>query len=296
MEANMVAKVLGDDMLARRQKALEAYCRGDRLGAPWESNSAHWSPVSYEQILARENRYPRGTDESDIVDCFERFVSGYEYDGDVNWLLVSWARFHEKNRRVTTYGGTHKNFFRVVRALDKAGNLKTERLFELSAESKPGGSLGNGCLALALSVYAYSKVIGHDRKELVQLFFKLSHAHEGALGCGRYLCNLFEAVEGGFELLKVQSDCGPVSKFLANREWEMPPEEFAKKYPHNVLCCITVVHALYGVLNASSEVDLIVRTISMGGDCDSVMAMSMMLWEIFPRAGFSLQGNDTVSH
>jgi hypothetical protein len=278
MEANMVVKALGVEMIARQQKALDAYRRGDRLGAPWESNSSHWSPVSYEQILARENRYPRGTDESDIVDCFESFVSGYEYDGDIDRLLVSWARFHDKHRRVTSYGGTHKNFFRVVRALDKAGNLTTKRLFELSAESKPGGSLGNGCLALALSVYAYSKVIAHDSKELVQLFFKLSHAHEGALGCARYLCDLFEAVEGGFDPLKVQPDCGVVNKFLANREWELPPEGFAKKYPHNVLCCITVIHVLYGVLNATSEVDLIERVVSMGGDSDSCLSLSLLLW------------------
>lgn len=265
------------------KKALHAYRRGDRLGAPWESGSAHWSPVTFDQIIARGNQYPKGTDESDIVDCFEKFVSGYEYDGNIDNLLVSWARFHERNRRAARYGGTHKHFFTLVRALDKAGTLTAERLFALSAESKPGGSLGNGCLALALPVYAFSKEIGHDSKELVQLFFRLSHAHEGALGCARYLCDLFAALELKYEPLSVKADCGPVNRFLLNEEWKLPPEEFANRYPNNVLCCITVMHALYGVLNASSEEDLITGVVSMGGDCDGILALSLLMFGLLPQ-------------
>ena len=264
-------------------KALDAYRKGDRLGAPWESGTAHWSPVTYEQIMARQHQFPHGTDESDIVDCFERFVSQYNYDGDTNDLLLSWARFHERNRRATSYGGTWKDYFATVKAMDRSGRLTVENLFRLSAERKPGGSQGNGCLPLSLPVYDYSKKIGVGSKEIVQLFFRLSHAHENALGCARYLCDLFAALEGGFEPLNVKSDCGVVECFLKNKEWIIQPDEFAKKHPNNMLCCETVVHALFGAMNADDEQDLILKIVSMGGDVDSVLAMALMIHHVVPN-------------
>ncbi len=271
------------------EAALTAYRKGDRLGAPWEGGPAHWSPVSYEKILARKNQYPLGTDEADTVDCFEKFLTLHGYDENLDNLLVAWARFHERNRRTTCYGETWKDYFATVRGLDKSRMLTTGRLFTLSAERKPGGSLGNGCLALGLPAYAYAKKLGLQSKEVMQSFFRLSHSHEGALGCARFLCDLFDAVEAGRKITALDADCQPVKTFLTDKEWQLKPEVFARKYPHNVLCCYTVIHALYGVLNASSEEELIVWVVSMNGDVDSVLSLAMLLFSLFEGGGGSFR-------
>jgi ADP-ribosylglycohydrolase len=261
--------------------ALEAYCLGDRLGAPWESGSAHWAPVAYIKIVQRANNHPKGTDEADTVRCFERFVAGYNFDGDTESLLVCWARFHSKHYRPTSYGGTWRNYFATVKALDKKGNLGVDRLYTLAADCLPGGSAGNGCLALALPVYAYAKRIGLEPVTLMQAFFRISHSSAHALGCAAFLCSLFEALLDPDNDHQLAASCAPIRQFFAQQQWRMAPEAFARHYPNNMLCCYTVVHALYANFNAGSGLEMITAVVSMGGDVDSVLALAMLLFQLF---------------
>jgi hypothetical protein len=261
--------------------ALEAYCLGDRLGAPWESNTAHWSPVEYLTIVKRSNAYPMGTDEADTVRCFQSFTDSYDFDDDIEKLLVCWARFHTKQRRATSYGGTWRDYFATVEALDKKGNLTADRLFVLADDRKPGGSAGNGCLALTLPVYDYAQKIGLPPVRLVQSFFRISHSSEHALGCAEFLCSLFDVLLYPKNEKIVTASCKPIRWFFADKEWEMPPEVFAQKYPNNLLCCYTVTHALYAAFRTRGNIWMIRDVVSMGGDVDSVLALAMMLFRLF---------------
>ncbi len=262
------------------EAALDAYKRGDRLGAPWEAGPARWTPTTLPEIESRAKAYPDGTDESDIVDCFQRFSAICAYDGDLENLLVSWVRFHEKHRRATCYGGTWRDYFRLVRALDQQGNLSVGRLSTLAAEIKPGGSAGNGCLALALPVYDFARQYDLEAGALMQAFFKLSHTHPSALDAAKFLCALFDAPQRLMDRLEFDVGGEAITGFFKNREWDLSPEEFATRYPHNVLCPYTVVHALYAVIRSETEQDVICKVVSMRGDVDSVLALALMLFEL----------------
>lgn len=302
----------------RVDEGLEAYRLGDSLGAAWEGQRPGWQQTSYEKIMDRSGMYPRGTDESDTVDCFLAFDANYEFDGNLEALLVNWARWHAQHHGATRYGNTWKDYFRTVKSLDKSGQLTSERLRQIALDRNHGGSAGNGCLALALPVYAYAKKINlrptpwdgwvykgtfgngksckpvdrvgwvTTRTELVEAFVALSHASPEALASVRFICFLFDLVHRVHErnvcIDSKVSDCDDLVFYYDQTDepaWQLSPTEFCSLFPQNVLCGGALVHALYALHTAADEKDLICRVVSMRGDVDSVLALALMLWRLF---------------
>ena len=272
----------------------ETFRLGDRLGAPWETGEVNWSPVSREQIMHRSNEHSKGTDESDIIDCFDAYTAQYEYDGNRERFLVSWADFHEKHRRYTTYGGTWKGYFNAVKYLRKKDRLNLETLYLYARECKPdGGSTGNGFYALVLPVYAYALIVEEDPHELVRDVVTLTHAHPTAISCALFLTHLFDIVRGVIDESSI-FDCSLTIERYYGRDsattfddphnWQRTPEEFARVFPDNILCCNTLAHALFAIHSAEDEQDLVSKVVGLSGDVDSVLGLALMLYRMFYTA------------
>ncbi len=280
------------------QTALKAYCEGDRLGALWESNRARYQPRGIEEVRRRASRRSRGTDESDIVKCFEVFSRDYHFSRfsdkkqNVEKLLVDWARYHAKHHTAARYGNTWKDYFRMVVQLDRQGNLSCDNLFRSALQRGPRGegSAGNGCLALALPIYVFAREHDLHPGRLIRAFFHLSHAHEDALQAGHFLYRLFQNLDfyQGRGQLEVRSPI--IREYYEQSLWRLEPAEFARCYPHNVLAPVTVIYALYAVQNSTSEEEVVSLTVSLGGDVDSTLALALMLHRLFEGADLKARG------
>ena len=247
---------------------IAAYQLGDRLGAPWESGDIALTDRSMVEIQARENEYPNGTDESDIVRCFLSFVEDYQYEGR-DKLLLDWCVYHQRHHQASGYGRTYRDHFGLVKHLIKERQLNLDTIFRISAERN---SFGNGCLALVYPVSCYAASIGEDPTELAQNFTRLTHANSRAVNAVNILLRIIQHPQ---EAPLVAREIGVEGISM---------EELIKTYPSNVPADWTLAYALFVARRGSHE-DVIMTVVNMGGDVDSLMAIALMIWEIMLAGG-----------
>jgi len=253
-------------------RVLKAYRRGDSIGQPWEGTSTGPLGLTYDQILSRKGTT---TDETDIVECFVKFKGAYQLK-DVDRLLLDWCEFHYRNYKVTGYGRSYIDHFRLMKWLDRKGET---RLDTIRSVARDRNSLGNGCLALVYPVHCYAKDNGLPAWDLVEAFTMLVYTHPVALKAVRLLHDLIETAESGGDPFDVESGDPYVRQFLG-QGIKLPAEEFIRTYPDNAIALHALFHALYGAHGAASEEEVIVKTVNLGGDADSVLATAMLIWAL----------------
>jgi ADP-ribosylglycohydrolase len=270
-------------------KVMEFYRLGDVMGSVFEGGSVHYRRYTFEEIKEKYLRAGFRTDESDIVDCFNNFISEYQFKGELN-LLYNWIIYHTKHRAHVKYGRTYKEHFLIVGTLKASNNLTLERLFELSEDKN---SFGNGCLALVYPVYHYAESLNLNmdgRLKLVTNFCRLTHAHSQAISAITLLYAVIDiAIKGGdiFDPKEYACYSGHLSQGLKNSLYafltgnvDLQPEDIINKYPDNIMALNTLFYALYSVKNATNMEETITNVISFNGDADSVNALALMLWGI----------------
>lgn len=174
------------------------------------------------------------------------------------------------------YGRTYRDHFGLVKHLIKERQLNLDTIFRISAERN---SFGNGCLALVYPVHCYAKDNGLPAWDLVEAFTRIVYTHPMALKAVRLLHDLIEIAESCGDPFDIESGEPCVREFFRHGI-ELSPAEFIERYPDNVVALHTLFHALYGAHDARSEEDVIVKTVNLGGDADSVLATAMLIWAL----------------
>jgi ADP-ribosylglycohydrolase len=270
-------------------KAMELYKLGDIMGSVFEGGPVYYRRYRYDEIEGKCISGGFRTDESDIVDCFNNFVSDYRFRGELQ-LMLDWVVYHTKHRAYVKYGRTYREQFLIVGTLKGKDNLSLDRLFELSEDKN---SYGNGCLALVYPVYHYAESLnlGMDGKlKLVINFCRLTHAHSYAISAVTLLCSVIDIAMKGGDIFDPEEH-SDYSKYYSQelkdslhdfltRDINLEPEDFIKKYPNNIIALNTLFYALYSVKNAANMDEVVINVISFNGDADSVNAVAMMLWGI----------------
>ncbi|KAB0669283.1 hypothetical protein F6V30_10695, partial [Oryzomonas sagensis] len=214
-----------------KRPILEAFKLGDRVGTPWESNGAALSDHTYDEIMNRAGHYPDGTDESDIVDCWCRFIADYNFT-TINSLLLDWCLIHYAGHRATSYGQTWQDHFSLMKSLIKKGPVDLDTI---QAIAQDRNSFGNGCLALVYPVHCYARTIEVDSQKLVEAFTRLTHTHTLAIEAVGLIHRVIAAAESRLDA------------FAGLDFIELTPEQFIEKYPNNVMVLDTLRYALYCV-------------------------------------------------
>lgn len=288
--------------------AVGLYILGDVVGSPFEATEPLYREWSLDEIIRRYRKAGTRTDESDLVDCFNKFMEDYDFRVEERCLL-DWAVFISKNKSVVKYGKAFPDFFRTVGALEANNTLSVERLYDIAVDRN---SCGNGCLSLVLPVYHLGDSLNigkKDKHRLIVDFCRLTHAHELAL---QGVSFLFMALDitlndgdpfalgayGAYDKLTAPPLKTALAEFLGS-SLTASPEEFIKRYNNNSTALNTVFYALYCVRNAASLEEVAVRVVTLGGDVDSVNALAFMLWGLLhPSAAMESltkwQENDLV--
>ncbi|NJC88156.1 MAG: ADP-ribosylglycohydrolase family protein [Desulfuromonas sp.] len=234
---------------------LQLYFEGDRLGASAEGMSG--ATLSFEQIMARRNEHPNGTDESDSVRLFIRYADSDCWDGDYGRFAAGWAAHLTRYHAVTSYGRTWRDLFALVRHVEKTTGrpISYAKLTEMARDRN---SCGNGCLALAYPAWRYARTVGGDPYRLARVVTEVSHAHPIAQRCVAALVGCFETGDPS----TITSDC-------------FPPAGAEACFTHLAPGC------LWAALECAGEAtrdDAIRRAASIGGDVDSYLSLGLLLW------------------
>ena len=238
---------------------IEAYKKGDRVGAPFEGKGM-WLEMPEDRIQAALCNV-QGTDESSIVDCFLGYVQRFPWEGQLDQWLWGWLVYHQQHHGIG-YGRTYRNHFNLVSCLEKKKPCLPleERLTTVRNIADEEDSFGNGCLALVYPLYAYARahIPEYDPRELVMLVTCHTHSSENAL---RAVNLLMDCIDG----LPIE-----------------PPtmEEIRRKhYAGHATAWNTLMAALF-IADVPSEEDLYRRGIHVGGDADSTIATAALIWQL----------------
>jgi hypothetical protein len=267
-----IDEAVQEENIDHYRRILDAYRRGDRIGAPWEGSTLGPHELTYEQIVSRQGR---STDETDIVRCFLKFKEHYIFT-NVEQLLLDWCVFHCQKHKCKGYGKTYTDHFRLMAWLEKKGKITLETIRRIASDRN---SFGNCCLSLVYPVHRYAKEIGLPPWELVEAFTTLVYTHPFAFGAVKLLSDVVEMAEEGGDLFTVRTD-DPYAQDFLTEGIKLSPSEFIRKYPDNVIALHTLFYALYGAFEARSEREVIVKTVNLGGDVDSVLATALMIREL----------------
>lgn len=234
---------------------IEFYFEGDRLGASAEGMPG--SRLTAEEMLQRQGEHPEGTDESDLVRLFQRFVRTWDWTGEVEPLAAAWAVFVTRHRRATRYGRTWRHLFHLVRYWSKTHG-RPIHYGELVAVAREVNSCGNGCLAVVYPAVVYAQGIGTDPYPLVQAVTEVSHAHPMAQRCVTALANNFvSANDAGF-----MPDC-------------LPPVGDEEGYTALAPGCLWAALQCAAAKTKFEAVEVAAR---IGGDVDSYLSLGLLLW------------------
>ncbi len=247
---------------------IEAYRKGDRVGAPFEGKTM-WFDVPEERIrMAMKSS--RGTDESGIVDCFIAYVENRPWNGDMDSWLWGWLVYHQQHHG-TGYGRTYRDHFVLVDFLNKRRPQKTiaQKLAKVREIADEADSFGNACLALVYPLYHYAKdhMPNMSAREIVLWFTRHTHASTDA---AKAVSRLIDAIDGK----RIES-----------------PGEYAVRRDlcaEHATAWNTLLTAAF-IADADTEEELYRRGIWVGGDTDSTMATAALLWALKTMTG---QGND----
>lgn len=251
---------------------LEAFKRGDRVGLVFE-NSPMFQPINQERLeMAMLSN--QGSDESSIVDCFLKFVRGYDYITR-DQFVWDWLVYHELHHG-TGYGKTYKDHFNLVSYIRKHSKKYpdlTSRLNKLGEIAKEANSFGNGSLALVYPAYYYACVVGEEPNEFVRYVTTFTHTHEDAMNAEKLLCRFIEN-----------------PRYLV--EYLVPTESELKQLycmSSQVTAYNTLLTALF-IADVDTEVGVIRRGLWVGGDTDSTLATALLLWTLKQNHGGNIMG------
>jgi hypothetical protein len=229
---------------------IELYYAGDSIGAVAEGASP--GVVSFDDAMKGLQRFPRGTDESDIARLFLNYCNEVGKDG---FSVTGWYSYHSKNRGAAKYGNTWKDHFVTVDyILKKKGTLDYEHLIALSRDR---GSNGNGCLALA---YPIVKKFPGKAPEMA------------------------ERITVGTHYLARPTMQLAVSFFLGNKTLqeiidEAFPNERSDGWDLSPLSC-GCLWAAATIAQEDTAKDVIKAALANGGDVDSYLSLGLLMWGV----------------
>lgn len=234
----------------RMNYLLSLYYYGDQVGAVAEG--AGGGTISYEKALTGVDRFPNGTDESDIVRLAVEFWK--DIDGDYLGRygsmekIVEWYCYHEKARSVCKYGRTWKDHFSLVKHLNmvKGVGWKESIHNKFIKISSDRGSNGNGALAMVFPMW----VTGNSGIRVVEG----THSEASDL-CGDlslYFC-------GDLDLDHLKDCCAEAC------------------IPHTELADGCLYEAI-NVAQQDSVEDGVKYALCRGGDVDSYLSLGLLLW------------------
>lgn len=222
------------------QQLIELYKKGDAVGSPYEGKQMFCDPVL--------DRAPnmRGTDETDTVNCWFGFEQR-EVVGDP----VDWARYFANHYTPKCgWGKTYPDFFQLVKYLDKRGTLTYEKLVEMSMDRN---SMGNGCLALVYPMVSY----GFSAADIT-IFTVMTHSHPTALIACELLADLF-----------INRDN---SKLVGSTV------EYPVKGIGGHADAMSTLKTAWWCAHKETEEEATKECIFIGGDTDSTLALTLLLW------------------
>jgi len=218
---------------------------GDRIGKFFEGKPMR-TPYD-KDLLDRALLNNRGTDESDLLDCWVKFIGS-------GWLVtpVDWAEYYTMYSNPSCgYGKAMPDFFRLVKYLRQNGGVTYGKLVEISVDRN---SFGNLCLQMVLPVVAYAKELGVDPYEAVGIYTVMTHAHPIAQRACAELARLF--LEGPQSMLPVL------------------PEKSRTGHAD-------AMHTLglaWWCAQSDTKEQVIEVALYESGDADSVLALALLLW------------------
>ncbi|MGD9686427.1 MAG: ADP-ribosylglycohydrolase family protein [Desulfobacter sp.] len=241
---------------------VQAFKWGDRCGLPFESGSMFPATID-EDRLQQAMKSAQGSDESSIVDCFIKFVTGYICMGR-DQFTWDWCMYHQQHHGVG-YGRTYRDHFKLVQYLDRHSDLYPElqsRIVKMLQIARDANSFGNGCLAIVYPAYCYARAIGEEPVAFVRYLVSFSHAHDDAMGAVSLMCDFIDHPER-------------IADYCVSDD-----EAFRQRYcsPH-----ATAYNTLMAAVKCAmqpTEVDVLREGIRIGGDTDSVLATAMLLWKL----------------
>lgn len=238
---------------------IEAFKKGDRIGAPFEGKGM-WLEISEERLHIAFSS-TQGTDESSIVDCFIGYIAKYPWKGDMNSWLWGWLIYHQQHHG-WGYGKTYRDHFALVRFLAKSRKSLSvaDKLAKIREIADEADSFGNACLALVYPLYQYAKANIQDipAREVVLWFTRHSHCNSDAL---KAVNRLMDAIDGD----RINS---PGEEVIRSRHCA-----------ENATAWNTLMTAAY-ISDAQSEEEMYLQGIHVGGDTDSTIATAALLWQL----------------
>ena len=213
------------------------------------------------------------------------WVQKYDYSGSKRFIFRSRCR----------YGRTFRNFFRLVDYLIKTKCLSLETIYAIAGEGRP--SFGNGCFPVVYPLHRFLTINGVKPDEKFRMtidFTRLTHQHELAVAAAAYLFIIIDILKDGvgdiFDIVVYGKYRKYTSLFPKSaRLWhlfivehvDLDPVDFLSIHPSNVIALGTLLHALYSVKKSKNLLDVISLVCSIGGDCDSTLALALMIGTLY---------------
>jgi type I restriction enzyme M protein len=145
----------------------------------------------------------------------------------------------------------------------------------LDKETRPYNSCGNGSAMRVSSVSWYARTL-IEAEELAQKTAEVTHNHpEGIKGA--------KAVAGAIFLAKTGKDKDEIKKYIESNYYalDFTLDEIRPTYQYEVVCQTSVPQAIQAFLESEDFEDAIRNAISIGGDSDTVAAITGSIAEAY---------------
>lgn len=233
---------------------------GDIIGSPFEFDMGDKTKIF--PLFSRSSHF---TDDSvltiAVAEAFMEFFSGNSLD-PLDEAKISKALV--------------RSFRKYCRLYPNAGYGGRFHIWLNTAEPKPYGSFGNGSAMRVSPVSWMFDNIGEVRKA-ARLSASVTHNHpEGIKGA--------EAVASAIFMARKASSKAEIKQYIEeNFEYKLDRtiDEIRPKYHHVESCMESVPEAITAFLEGDSFEDVIRTTVSIGGDTDTLSAISGSIAEAF---------------
>ena len=172
-----------------------------------------------------------------------------------------------------------KNLIKYMQSLGRkyinAGYGRTFIMWILTNNPKPYNSWGNGS-AMRVSPIAYVSNDLKEAEELAKISASVSHNHPSGIAGAK-------AIASAIWLLNNGSSKEQVKKYISDKYYDLnfSIDEIRKSYEFDVSCNGSVPQAINCFLESNNFEDCIRNAISIGGDSDTIAAISGSLAESY---------------
>ena len=163
-----------------------------------------------------------------------------------------------------------------TRKYPNAGYGGRFRAWVRSSDPKPYGSYGNGA-AMRISPVAWASKNNKQAIELTDIATRITHNHPEGMKGAETVTQCIRMALDGADKRKIWNYVISVYPDIADFEYEM----LRQLYEFNETCQESVPQAIYCFLISTSYEDCIRKTISIGGDSDTLAAISGAIAEAF---------------